>query len=77
MELKIGLYETPGQSGDFKAQIICQGALVVIMMVDHGCKVPLETGLSWHIGTIPEVLRLVLHNDENRNITASILSGIV
>jgi signal recognition particle receptor subunit beta len=61
--VKIGLYGTPGQSRfDFIWPVICQGALGVILLVDHNSKVPLEEleGYLTHLKTIPKILRLVL-----------------
>ena len=74
--VKIGLYGTPGQSRfDFIWPVICQGALGVILLVDHNSKVPLEE-LEGYLDTFKDYTKNIsigiTHVDENKEHTTSI-----
>lgn len=74
--VKIGLYGTPGQSRfDFIWPVICQGALGVILLVDHNSKVPLEE-LEGYLDTFKDYTRNIAigitHVDENKEHSTSI-----
>ena len=70
--VKIGLYGTPGQS---RFDFICQGALGVILLVDHNSKVPLEE-LEGYLDTFKDYTKNIsigiTHVDENKEHTTSI-----
>ena len=74
--VKIGLYGTPGQSRfDFIWPVICQGALGVILLVDHNSKVPLEE-LEAYLDTFKDYTKNIsigiTHVDENKEHSTSI-----
>ena len=71
--VKIGLYGTPGQSRfDFIWPVICQGALGVILLVDHNSKVPLEGYLDTFKDYTKNISIGITHVDENKEHTTSI-----
>lgn len=68
--VKIGLYGTPGQTRfDFIWPVICQGALGVILLVDHNSKVPIEE-LEGYLDTFKDYTQNIsigiTHVDENK-----------
>jgi len=74
--VKIGLYGTPGQSRfDFIWSVICQGALGVILLVDHNSKVPIEE-LEAYLETFKDYTQNIsigiTHIDENKEQSTSI-----
>ena len=74
--IKIGLYGTPGQSRfDFIWPIICQGAIGIILLIDHGIDTPLIE-LDRYLSTFKlhsrNIAIGITHTDQHKEKSSSI-----
>ncbi len=78
--IKIGLYGTPGQSRfDFIWSVICEGAIGVILLLDHNSSNPiaeLESYLETFKNYNDNIAIGITHVDENKESITSTISSL-